>query len=126
MAFHRKYEHLLALQPDIAVIPECAKIDLRQRARAIRRENRRLRGLSAALSISAGGSPRRTDGRSLRREARRRDDRQNEPDLRRTSAGLCRNGARSRGGRAVIQSVSKFNDLHRNSLLDGTGNLLER
>ena len=25
-----------------------------------------------------------------------------------------------------IQSVSKFNDLHRNSLLDGTGNLLER
>ena len=28
MAFHRKYEHLLALQPDIAIIPECANIDL--------------------------------------------------------------------------------------------------
>src|SRR5262249_1949547 len=28
MAFHRKYEHLLALCPDIAVVPECAKIDL--------------------------------------------------------------------------------------------------
>ena len=28
MAFQRKYEHLLALRPDIAVIPECANIEL--------------------------------------------------------------------------------------------------
>lgn len=28
MAFHRKYERLLALNPDIAVIPECAHIDV--------------------------------------------------------------------------------------------------
>jgi exodeoxyribonuclease-3 len=28
MALHGKYEHLLALAPDIAVIPECASIDL--------------------------------------------------------------------------------------------------
>ena len=72
----------------------------RQRAGAIWREDRRLRDLSAALSIAAGGSPRRTDGRSLRREAGRRDDRQNEPELRRRFAGLCRNRARSGGGRA--------------------------
>jgi exodeoxyribonuclease-3 len=33
MAFHRKYEKLLALQPDVAVIPECGSIDvLRRRA----------------------------------------------------------------------------------------------
>ncbi len=33
MAFHRKYEYLLALQPDIAVIPECGNIDvLREKA----------------------------------------------------------------------------------------------
>jgi exodeoxyribonuclease-3 len=32
-ALHNKYEHLLALSPDIAVIPECANIDiLRQKA----------------------------------------------------------------------------------------------
>ena len=68
-----------------------------QRARSVWRRNRRLRGLSVALSVAAGGSPGRTDGRSLRRETGRRDDRENEPDLRRTSAGLCRNGARPRG-----------------------------
>jgi exodeoxyribonuclease III len=28
MALHDKYEHLLALAPDIAVIPECANVDL--------------------------------------------------------------------------------------------------
>jgi exodeoxyribonuclease-3 len=28
MALHRKYEHLLSLQPDIAVIPECANAEL--------------------------------------------------------------------------------------------------
>src|SRR5258708_9973345 len=28
MAFHRKYEHLLALAPDIAIIPECADTSL--------------------------------------------------------------------------------------------------
>jgi exodeoxyribonuclease III len=28
MAFHRKYDNLLALQPDIAVISECANIEL--------------------------------------------------------------------------------------------------
>ncbi len=28
MAFHRKYEHLLALQPDVAIIPECATVEL--------------------------------------------------------------------------------------------------
>jgi exodeoxyribonuclease III len=28
MALHDKYEHLLALAPDIAVVPECANIDL--------------------------------------------------------------------------------------------------
>ena len=28
MALHKKYEHLLALQPDVAVIPECAHPDL--------------------------------------------------------------------------------------------------
>ena len=39
--------------------------------------------LSVALSVAAGGSPGRTDGRSLRREIGRRDDRENEPDLRR-------------------------------------------
>jgi exodeoxyribonuclease III len=27
MAFHRKYQHLLALKPDIAVIPECANVE---------------------------------------------------------------------------------------------------
>lgn len=33
MAFHRKYEQLLALRPDVAVIPECGSIDvLRKRA----------------------------------------------------------------------------------------------
>jgi exodeoxyribonuclease III len=28
MALHTKYEHLLALAPDIAVIPECANINV--------------------------------------------------------------------------------------------------
>jgi exodeoxyribonuclease III len=27
MAFHRKYQHLLALNPDVAVIPECANVE---------------------------------------------------------------------------------------------------
>lgn len=27
MAFHRKYQHLLALKPDIAIIPECANVE---------------------------------------------------------------------------------------------------
>jgi exodeoxyribonuclease-3 len=31
MALHDKYEHLLALAPDIAVIPECANVDLIRR-----------------------------------------------------------------------------------------------
>ena len=28
MALHDKYEHLLALAPDIAIIPECANVDV--------------------------------------------------------------------------------------------------
>jgi exodeoxyribonuclease III len=32
MALHEKYEHLLALDPDIAVVPECAEPDVLRRA----------------------------------------------------------------------------------------------
>jgi hypothetical protein len=28
MGFHKKYESLLALKPDVAIIPECANTDL--------------------------------------------------------------------------------------------------
>ena len=28
MALHDKYKHLLALKPDVAIIPECANVDL--------------------------------------------------------------------------------------------------
>jgi hypothetical protein len=32
MGFHKKYESLLALKPDIAIIPECANTDLNKRS----------------------------------------------------------------------------------------------
>ena len=43
--------------------------------------NRRLRALSPALSVVAREASGRIDGRSPRREAGHRDDRENEPDL---------------------------------------------
>src|SRR5438132_6904104 len=66
----------------------------RQRARAIWCQNHGLRDLSVALSVAAREPPGRTDGRPVRRQSGRRDDRENESDFRPTSAGLCCTGAR--------------------------------
>ena len=50
MAFHRKYEYLLALQPDIAIVPECADLPILKNAAV---------GFNPASAIWIGDNPRK-------------------------------------------------------------------
>ena len=71
-----------------------------ERAGAIWRAYRRLRGLSAASAIAAAKAHNVSHVRSVRRQDRRRHAGGHEPRLRNASEGVFRNSAWSRGRRA--------------------------
>ena len=50
MALHKKYEHLLALRPDVAAIPECAQTGLTRR----KRRSNKLRARSHFVRLRFG------------------------------------------------------------------------
>src|SRR5208283_3108610 len=89
----------------------------RECAGAIRRADRGVRGLSAALPVAAREASGRTDGRSVRREPGDGNHRQHEPILCRALPGFRRRRARPCGGGAGEASGrNRFPDRRQNAM----------